>query len=401
MRNSAVQNAINEMTKARHGGDYAAIFQGKSLSFKFSKIRDDASELNETSLEVAEAMTPVVEAVADSPIVSSILEIGALIKAGGRLLLEGLRVAFKRLIEIFDSLRQALEAAFAPLCATFDLVLDTAINFLIDMLPNAFVEFVQGIIAAVLPFIGQIKACGTMLVSVGNFVAQAIKHHGLERAAVAIDATNRFSTAARDAIMRILDAELRRTGATAIMDTANAGVSVAGLVWTGNVAGTVVGIATSLAKLCIKLADILADLRVMRAGNALLALMKQDPRRDVNPAELFSAAPILGCTYLAVATQSSLIANTGFLDSWKAKTTITDAGWMSEYEAKARQLSPLRLTAMKMCAVSRLELTTNSQMGVLFDFDLKDEVRSKISDAVSGRSAEVLGSAASARFMPA
>uniref|UniRef100_UPI0040473A19 hypothetical protein n=1 Tax=Limnohabitans sp. TaxID=1907725 RepID=UPI0040473A19 len=72
MHNSAVQNAINEMTKARHGGDYAAIFQGKSLSFKFSKIRDDASELNETSLEVAEAMTPVVEAVADSPIVSSI-----------------------------------------------------------------------------------------------------------------------------------------------------------------------------------------------------------------------------------------------------------------------------------------------------------------------------------------
>ena len=74
---------------------------------------------------------------------------------------------------------------------------------------------------------------------------------------------------------------------------------------------------------------------------------------------------------------------------------------MSEYEAKARQLSPLRLTAMKMCANSRLELTANSQMGVLFDFDLKDEVRSKIGDAVSGRSQDVISGAAAARFMPA
>jgi hypothetical protein len=401
MRNNAVQNAINEMTKARHGGDYAAIFQGKTLAFKFNKMREDASELNEASKEVAQAMTPVVELVADNPIVRTVLEIGALIKAGGKLLLEGLRVAFKRLIDLFDSLREALEAAFAPLCAAFDMVLETAINFLIDMLPNVFVEFVQGIIAAVLPFIGQIAACGNMLISVGKFVAQAVEHYGLTRAALAIDASNRFSTAARDAIMRILDAELRRTGATAVMDTANAGVSVAGLVWTGNVAGTVVGIATALAKLCIKLADVLLDLRVMRAGNALLVRMKQDPRRDVNPAELFSAAPILGCTYLAVATQSSLIANTGFLDSWKVKTTITDSGWMSEYEAKARQLSPLRLNAMTMCANSRLELTANSQMGVLFDFNLKDEVRSKISDAVSGRAQDVISGATAARFMPA
>lgn len=401
MSKSAVRDAINLMTKARHGGDYAAIFQGKTLAFKFSKIKEDASDLNEAGQEVAEAMMPVVETVADNPIVRTILEIGELIKAGGKLLLKGLRVAFKRLIELFDSMREALEKAFAPLCAAFNMVLETAINFLIDMLPNVFVEFVQGIIAAVLPFIGQIVACGNMLISVGKLVAQAVEHYGLTRAALAIDASNRFSTAARDAIKRILDSELRRTGATAVMDTANAGVSVVGLVFTGNVAGTVVGIATALVKLCIKLADVLADLRVMRAANALLARMKEDPRRDVNPAELFSVAPILGCTYLAVATQSSLIANTGFLDSWKVKITRTDAGWMSEYEAKARQLSPLRLTAMKMCAASRLELTGNSQMGVLFDFDLKDEVRSKISDAVSGHAMDVLGGAAAARFMPA
>jgi len=400
MRNHAVQNAINEMTKARHGGDYAAIFQGKTLAFKFTKIREDANDLNETSQELGEAMTPVVEAVADSPIVRTIMEIGSLIKAGGKLLLDGLRVAFKKLIELFDSLREALEAAFAPLCAAFDLVLETAINFLIDILPNAFIEFVKGVIAALMPFVGQIVACGKMLVSVGKFVAQAVEHYGLARAALAIDATNRFSTAARDAIMQILNAELRRTGATALMDTANAGTSVAGLVWTGNVAGTVVGIATALAKLCIKMADVLSDLRVMRAGNALLAKMKQDPRRDVNPAELFNAAPILGCVYLAVATQSSLIANTGFLDSWKVKATMTDAGWMSAYEAKAKELSPLRLTAMRMCASSRLELTDTPNTGILFDFDLKDEVTSRISDAVSGQAMDVIGSTVANRLIP-
>jgi len=59
MPNEAVKNHINDMAKARHGGDYATIFQGKTLAFKFSKIREDASDLNETSQEVAEAMTPI------------------------------------------------------------------------------------------------------------------------------------------------------------------------------------------------------------------------------------------------------------------------------------------------------------------------------------------------------
>ena len=302
------------------------------MAFKFSKIQEDASDLNEISQEVAEAMTPSIETNEDSPIVSAILGIGAVIKAGGNLLLSALATAFKKLIYLFGELREALEKAFAPLLAAFDLVLDTAINFLIDILPNAFIEFVQGIIAAILPFIGQIKACGSMLVSVGSFVKQVIEHRGLARAATAIDSSNRFSTAARDAIKGILDAELRRTGGTAIMDTANAGASVAGLFFTGNVAGFVVGVATSLAKLCLKLADILADLRVMRQGNLLLANMKQDPRREVNPSALFSAAPILGCTYLAVATQSSLIANTGFLDSWKVKMTVRAIAFTPEPE---------------------------------------------------------------------
>lgn len=52
MPDEAVKNHINDMTKARHGGDYATIFQGKILAFKFSKIKEDASDLNETSQEL-------------------------------------------------------------------------------------------------------------------------------------------------------------------------------------------------------------------------------------------------------------------------------------------------------------------------------------------------------------
>ena len=80
--------------------------------------------------------------------------------------------------------------------------------------------------------------------------------------------------------------------------------------------------------------------------------------------------------------------------------TVNHAGWMAEYEAKARQLSPLRLSAMQLCSASRLELTSEARMGVLIDSTLKGEVRSAIGTAISDRAKGVIDKAAEARFMP-
>lgn len=392
-----VTQYTNMMRAARHGGDYAEIFQGKTLAFKFSKILSDVSDLQEAGAEVCDSVPPVLDAFEDNAVVRVIIEIGRIIKAGGKLMLGLLRKAFARLVKVFDALRDALDAVFAPL----EMVVEAAINFLIDVLPNAFIEFVQGLVAAILPFVGQIKACATMLSSVKEVVAGAVERWHLGDAGLAIDESNRFSTAARTAAMSIVDADLRRAGGNALLDAANAGASVSGLVFTGNVAGVVVGLATAIAKLCLKIADIVGDLREMRRGNALLAKMLLDPRRDVNPATLFKTAPILGCIYLAQASQSSLIANTGFLDSVKVKLALTEFGWRAEYEAKARQFSPLRLKAMQMTLASRLELTAEARMGIQFDVSATELVRDQISSMISDRIVDAGGNALGDRFLPA
>lgn len=374
--------AINEMKKARNGGDYAAIFQGKKLAFKFSSIREATTGLSDAASDISESLTPVIDAIPDSSIVEAVMAAGRVIKAGGAEMLRLLQAAFSRLIAVFESLKEALSEAFRPIMEAMNLLLEGVIQLLLDLIPNAFIEFVQGIIAAIMPFIGQIKACGNMLLAVGDLVYNFVVRHQLIKAAAAIDENNRFSSNARNAVLRIIEAELIDSGANAALETVNAGASVAGLVFTGNVAGTVAGIATSVAKMCIMVMDLMGDINDMQKGNSLLVKMLTDPRRDVNPVALFNAAPILGAFYIAQATQSSLIANTGFLDSAAVKLSLTNSMFMANYQAKASELSPFRLKAMRLANKSRLELTESSTMGVVFDFNLKDEVKERISGAL-------------------
>lgn len=396
-RNDAVQQAINAMKGARHGGDYAAIFQGKKLAFKLTAIKAATTELMEDGQELAETLSPVSELVAETAVGQAVLAVGRVIKTGGALMLQALRTAFHHLLEVFEALRDALSAAFGPLLTGLGLALDALVNLLIDLLPNVFVEFVKGLVAAVLPFVGQIKACGDMLLSVCGVVGKAVQRYQLSHAGAAMDESNRFATAARTAMDRIITSELTDAGISAALDTGNAAASVTGLIFTGNVGSMVASIAVAVAKLCIKVAGVFDTLKDMRAGNALLARMGADPRRDVNPAALFNAAPILGAHYVATATQSSLIANTGFLDSLAVKMTLTDAGWMTEYEAKARQLSPFRMKAMQLVLAHPLELTAEARMGIYFDLNLKDE----LGDAIKGAVTERVSATAGARFMPA
>lgn len=363
------------MDDARNGADYEALFKGKKLAFKFTAAMSEASELKDMGKEIVETTGDVLEAVEDNPIVSAILEVAAVIKAGGKLFLEAMRLAFHKLVKVFTALREALEAVFRP----FDIALTFAIDLLIQVLPNAFVEFAKGLIAALLPFAGQIHACVSMFSSVVEVVRGAIEQVEVMSAGAVLDAKNRFSTAARTAIERLMDGEMARSATIALIDTANAGASAAGLIFSGNLVGMVSGLASAIAKLCLKVADIVLDLRQMHNANALLERINRDFRHDVNPVELFEAAPVLGCIYLASATQSSLVANTGFLDSLAVKLAMSDQGWMAQYRAKVSQLEPMRQKARLVVKSSRLELTAAAPMGFVFDTTVKDVVKDSIS----------------------
>ncbi|WP_085316771.1 hypothetical protein [Derxia lacustris] len=392
--NQAINIALAAMNQARNGGDFNELFRGRKLAFKLSGLRDAACEIRDAANEAASEVGPVL-ATASSPIVDAVIAVARVIRDGGTAMLGALKSAFQRLIDVFTSLKEALVDAFQPLLGAMGMAIDALVNLLFDLLPNVFVEFVKGIVAAILPFIGQIKACASMLLAVGGVVRSAIERRRLVRAAGALDERNRFSTAARTAILGTIDDELRSGIADAAMETVNAGVSVAGLVFTGHAASLVSGIATAVAKLCIKVAGLVNQCRMLMRGNALLARITADPAHDVNPSALFTAAPILGCHYLVSATQSSLIANTGFATSIRAKLATSAQSWQAQYQAKAAQLSPLRTKAFELCKASPLELTSESRLGIYFDLSLKDEAKEKL----SGAAESFLGQTVSASVM--
>ncbi|WP_028311612.1 hypothetical protein [Derxia gummosa] len=380
--------AIAAMNEARNGGDFNALFRGRKLAFKLTSLRDSVCDLREAANDAATNVGAVLVP-GSNQVVDALLGLARLIRDGGKAMMAGLKSAFHKLLDVFDELRTALADAFQPLLGVMNMAIDALVNLLFDLLPNVFIEFVKGIVAAVLPFVGQIKAVGGMLLAVGGLVRNAIERRQLVKSAAALDLNNRFSSAARGSIMTMIDDELRRAAADAAIETVNAGSSVAGLVFTGNVAGMVSGIATSVAKLCIKVGVLVSDLLKMRRGNELLDRMAADPRHDVNPAALFAAAPILGCHYLVSATQSSLIANTGFSTSFRTRITTSSQAWLAAYQAKAAQLTPLRTKAFELVRASRMELTAESRFGISLDISLVDEAKDAITgaigDAVTGR----------------
>jgi len=395
--NQAINVALAAMTQARNGGDFNELFRGRKLAFKLSGLRDAACDIRESANDAASELGPVV-ASAGGPVIDAVLAVARVIKDGGAAMLNALKTTFHRLIDAFDSLKSALADAFQPLLGVMNLAIDALVDLLFDLLPNVFVEFVKGIVAAILPFIAQLKACGDMLLAVGGVVRGAIERRRYIKAAIALDERNRFSTAARGAILSIIDDELRGSAADALMQTVNATASVAGLAFTGHAASLVAGIATAVAKLCIKVAGVINDCRVMSQGNALLAKMTATPAHDVNPAALFAAAPILGCHYLVSATQSSLIANTGFATSVRARLATSGQAWLTAYQAKAAQLAPLRTKAHELCKASRLELTSESRFGIFFDLSIRDEARERLSSATEALVGQRMSAAVAAHM---
>jgi hypothetical protein len=399
MPNPQVEQILSMMNDARNGGDYQAIFQGKKLAFKFNSIREAASDLKESAGEAKDELGAVISlpsggggggaggaaAAAAVAVQNSVMEalkaVWAALKEGGARMLSYLKNAFMRLVEVFDALKEALTNALSAVITALNATLEFVIQLMLDIIPNAFVEFVQGIVAAIVPFLGQIKACGSMLIAVGKLVKKAVERNKLFASAKALDDRNRITNSARTAVMDIITGEVVDAGKTAALKTVNAGASVAGLVFTGNVAGTVAGIATSVAELCIKVVDLLSDVSAVRRANELLERIKNEPRHDINPIALFNAAPILGAIYIERATQSSLIANTDFLASMK--NASTNEKFMAAYTKKAAELSPFRTKASSLVRASRLELTSNSVLGVYFDFDLKDEIKGQVKEALT------------------
>ena len=272
-----------EMSLARNGGDYSALFLGKTLQFKTKEM-------------VLESIDDNVDIAGDERFrqnnkTDSQREMGPLVMELSKQLGDPaakLKVAFLGLLDKFSHLREAMELAFKPIIQGTGMVLSAAIDLIASMIPDVFERFVSGVIKAILPFIGQIDAVIEMVKSVGKFAKSAVERRAIGRAVVNLDPKSKFTQQARKVCMKLIDDELKELGMDAAMSTGNCVVSFTGMAFTGNLVSTIGGIATSLGKLIVQVVNFFRICRERKRGNEALDVFKSNPTL-LNPSRLFQA----------------------------------------------------------------------------------------------------------------
>lgn len=369
---SDVSEILRVIEFSRNGGDYDTIFSGKKLGFKIEKAMEAAKEVNDSAGEAKESVEEALgllnpggsgdnsQSSGFQAIVDKIKEIVALFREGAAFVLEKLKSAFKGLLEVFDHLRESLTTALQPILTAARLTFDAVIDLLFQLIPTAITEFVGNLMAAIIPLVNQIKPLGDMLKSVGSLVADQYRLHTIRGAAVAIDPNLKFATAARDSVLRTFEQMRDSKGVDVLMSGVNLAGAASGA-FTGGVSTTIVSAATSVAKLCLCVSDLVGDINQIEKGNALLSTLRPGnlAAKDLDPIVLFNAAPVLACFYIGRASQSSVISKSGFTGERGFFTT--DGAWMAEYKRYADMLWPLREAALKAGIESRLDLFDNGR----------------------------------------
>jgi len=364
----------SHLTIAAEGGDFQTIFANKFMIFKPNQVVQALKQAKALVGEIPDFNLPAIplpnfsfpnfdfdinidiglnmDAIRE--LMNKIQEKIRSFRAAAEGALAAIKEAFMKLIEWFAALREALIHAFRELMALLPEFPDISafFGFLFKFVPELLIDFIDGLLDAILPFIGQIKACGKMLASWAKTTKAAVTRYRLGKAAVALNPQNRFSAAARAAVVDGLTQDFIDRGAESALATGNAAVSVTGLVFTGNIGSIVGGIIMSVAKLALHIAWAVRDYKDCARANKLLLELRGKPREALNPAELFNAAPILAAHYIVQASTHALVANTEIADVQASDRSA----WQIRMEALARQMSPLKAHAVKSTTASRLVL---------------------------------------------
>ncbi len=150
------------------------------------------------------------------------------------------------------------------------------------------------------------------------------------------------AAAALHAMVEIIDKEIHKQTADAIIRTTAFTAKGIGLVADGGAATTsAIGAVESIAIILNTLADVVKDARQKEAGNKLIATGHID-------VEIFSKCPILGCYYIAVQDHSTImnfeIANMG------------KENWHQEAERLKYAIEPVIKKAAELIEKSRMEI---------------------------------------------
>lgn len=384
-----LQDALNDqnLRDAANGGDYRAIFMGKKLAFKAKSAGEKAKDLVESAMDLKDKLGDVSPSfdfslsmpsidlslglplvgmpsigmpsidVSFQAVVNKIKELVALINRGAKSVINEIKEKFMGLVNVFVKLKECLLDSLGEIMKIFQMTLEAIIDLLVSLVPDVFVGFISSLIASILPFIGQIKAVGDMLKSIGMSVKNEVKRRQIAKAGTHI-ANNDFTNAARNACTVMINEESRRIHAETAISTANCVVSVSGLAFTGGVASTVGGIASAIAKLSLQIASIVIICKGIEKGNNELGFLQMHPT-DLHPVRLFNANPILGAHYLSSASTSNIAAFEEISDTKRFGRHRSETEMQQIAIRICTSLSPLVAKARQFVIDSPLDLTAN------------------------------------------
>ncbi len=217
------EQAQKLIQQAANGGDYRALFQGKSLEFNAKEIVKDIIK-DEIDITDEQVMRD------DGATKISLLgQLYILIKENANV--QSIKELFlKWATEAKDGIATAFEkiSQFTLGVIPFK----EAIEVLATFIPDVFLNFVGSLVKSIIPFAGQILAVGEAAKDVADYVINKLANPKLQHAATRINAVSIFNREARDCCLQLIDDELSQSRNDAIKSMASAAVSITGLLFT-------------------------------------------------------------------------------------------------------------------------------------------------------------------------
>lgn len=346
----------------RDGGDFRALFKNSMVVFKphdTARAISAARELKEKmpkldlnfwnfnfNLGLPDFLKPIREFF--EQIRRALREFKDAILQPFRAAIDAVKYFFRKILEYWEDLKNWISEAFKGL---FDFLPEfnfpdifAFFDFLFDFIPDMVMNFIEGLMEAITPFIGTATAVGKMLMGWKSVTSAALQRLDVKEALPRLDATNRFNDAAGRAFMVQVDRSLRRTAEGAALATGNGALAVSGF-FTFGVGSTVGGVAMTIAKLAVHIGYTVKDFREAHLANKKLWSLRAVPLDSINPADLYNASPMLAAYYIQAASHTTLFA-----------VDMTRPGWQAQAVTTAKKTAPLRKSAAKLIGGSRLGL---------------------------------------------
>jgi hypothetical protein len=228
-----------------------------------------------------------------------------------------------------------------------------------EIIQQVFGASVENFVFEVAPLIGMISS-GAMATKDWVGVARNI-HAATQMEARTVDVRAGDPAAALQAIVAVIDREIKRQAAdAAIHTTAFSAKAVAAAADFGTATTAAIGVVESVAILLNTLVDLVTDAKQMVAGNKLI----QEQKIDL---DLFNTCPILGCYYIVIQDHSTIM-----------NFEISNMGrenWRQEAERLRYAMQPVLAKAAKLIANARIGIVGMENAKGVYQSSLLQKVK--------------------------